>query len=93
MKKIEKLFVSFFVSISVLFGVGQITEAADLYSVIYNDVSRFNGDAVECDWITNAILYASGTYQVDPYLITAVMQTESGFNLERVSMLFWRLSV
>lgn len=56
-------------------------EAADAYSVIYSTVSEYNGDPVEVDWITNAILYASDAYGVDPFLITAVMQSESGFNL------------
>lgn len=59
---------------------GVKTEAADLYSVIYADVSAHNGDAVAADWITNAIMYASGTYDVDPLLLTAIMETESHFN-------------
>lgn len=63
----------------------KVSEAADMYDVIYTNVAYYNGDAVQCDWITNAILYASGLYQVDPYLITAVMQTESGYNLNAYS--------
>ena len=55
------------------------TEAADLYSVIYSDAGYYNGNPVECDWIANAILYASASYNVDPLLITAVMETESHF--------------
>ena len=47
-------------------------EAADVYSVIYSDVSYYNGNPVECDWIANAVLYASASYNVDPLLITAV---------------------
>ena len=54
-------------------------EAADLYSVIYSDASYYNGNPVECDWIANAVLYASASYNVDPLLITAVMETESHF--------------
>ena len=46
-------------------------EAADLYSVIYSDASTYNGNEAQCDWITNAILYASASYNVDPLLITA----------------------
>lgn len=56
-------------------------EAADAYSVIYNDVSTWNGDASQADWITSAILYASGLYGVDPLLATAIMETESHFNI------------
>jgi hypothetical protein len=57
-------------------------EAADLYSVIYSDASTYNSNAAQCDWITNAILYASASYNVDPLLITAVMETESNFYME-----------
>ena len=46
-------------------------EAADYYSTIYNQVSSANGNPTEDDWITNAILYASSSYQVDPFLITS----------------------
>ena len=70
-----RLFVLCALSLSVLLpGRG---EAADLYSVIYTDASFYNGDTAQCDWITNAILYASASYNVDPLLITAVMETES----------------
>lgn len=55
-------------------------EAADIYTVISNDVASYNGDAEQVDWITNAIYYASAQYQVDPLLITAVMETESHFS-------------
>lgn len=55
-------------------------EAADIYTVISNDVASYNGDAEQVDWITNAICYASAQYQVDPLLITAVMETESHFS-------------
>lgn len=56
-------------------------EAADPYSVIYTRAAEFGATDVEADWIANAILYASGIYGVDPYLVTAVMETESGFYL------------
>lgn len=62
-------------------GGDESAEAADLYSVIYSDVAMYNGSNEEREWITNAIMYSSGTYGVDPYLITAVMQTESAFNI------------
>ena len=59
----------------------QKTEAADYYETIYNQVASRNGNPVEDDWITNAILYASSTYQVDPFLIASVMEAESGYNI------------
>lgn len=55
-------------------------EAADIYTVIADDVASYNGNAEQVDWITNAICYASAQYQVDPLLITAVMETESHFS-------------
>ena len=57
-------------------------EAADIYTVIANDVASYNGNAEQVDWITNAICYASAQYQVDPLLITAVMETESHFSFD-----------
>ena len=60
-------------------------EAAEVTDVIADDVARFNGDPTQIDWITNAICYASGVYQVDPLLITAVMETESHFNFQSFS--------
>ena len=56
-------------------------EAADEYSIVYYEVAAHNGDANEVQWISNAIMYASDLYQVDPLLVTAVMEQESGFNL------------
>ena len=60
-------------------------EAADYYTVIANNIAGYNGDAAQIDWIANAILYSCSVYQVDPFLVTAVMQTESGFNFGAIS--------
>lgn len=60
-------------------------EASDLYSVLYANISQYNGDASQCDWIANAIIYASGEYQVDPLLIASIMETESGYNINSTS--------
>ncbi|MBR2520419.1 MAG: lytic transglycosylase domain-containing protein [Selenomonadaceae bacterium] len=71
---------------AVTFGIAIFTggtsnaEAVDYYSAIYQTVNRYNGNEVECDWIARAILYASSEYQVDPILITAIMEAESNFD-------------
>ena len=57
----------------------QKAEAADIYTVITEDIASYNGDAGQTAWIANAICYASSVYQVDPLLITAVMENESRF--------------
>lgn len=57
------------------------SEAADPYTVIYSDVSAWNGNPEQANWITSAILYASNQYGVDPLLVTAIMETESHFNI------------
>jgi len=74
------MIIGLFIVTAVSFTVPKV-EAADAYSVIYSDVSAWNGDAPQADWITQAILYAAGQYGVDPLLVTAVMETESHFNI------------
>jgi len=72
------LSVFFFVTVFLL-GKGATVQAASVYEAIYSTVGEYNENPAECRWITEAILYASGEYQVDPILITAVMEAESGF--------------
>ena len=60
-------------------------EAADGASVVFAEVTANNGDAAQADWIAQAILYASDLYQIDPLLVTAVMEQESGFQLSVTS--------
>ena len=60
-------------------------KAAELFDVIHQEVSYYNSSEKESSWIAAAILYASGEYQVDPILITAVMEAESGFNFQSKS--------
>ena len=79
MKIFKRLAVAVIMSVAILAG-GNSVEAVDYYSGIYQTVSRYNSNEVECDWITRAILYASSEYQVDPILITAIMEAESNFN-------------
>ena len=60
-------------------------EGAELYDVIYDNVYYGNRNAEESQWITDAIMYASATYEVDPILITAVMEAESSFHFDSFS--------
>ena len=61
------------------------TQANSYYEIIYNEVSAFNNDPIQIDWTTNAIIYASQLYQIDPLLFTALVEQESGFNLNAYS--------
>ena len=60
-------------------------KATEMYDVIFQEVHSYNENARESSWIASAILYAAETYEVDPILITAVMESESGFNFRAVS--------
>lgn len=62
------------------FGSGRAF-AADVQSIVYWRVSQYNDEPEMASWITQAIMYASSLYQVDPLLVTAVMQAESQFNI------------
>lgn len=81
---LKKFLVAVGLSVAIMIGGGE-AQAADYYSAIYQTVNRYNGNEVECDWITRAILYASSEYQVDPILITAIMEAESNFNFHAIS--------
>ena len=52
------------------------------YNIIYSEVSMYNQE--QTDWITNAILYASSTYSLDPLLLTALLEQESHFSRDYV---------
>ena len=80
-KNMKKFFVSLSLLVTLISGQPTDAKAADLYSVIASTVANYNGDQSQIDWIANAILYSSSQYGVDPLLVTAVMQAESGFNL------------
>lgn len=58
---------------------------ANYYQIISSEVSAFNTDPIQIDWTTNAIIYASQLYQIDPLLLTALVEQESGFNLNAYS--------
>ena len=59
--------------------------AAELSDAIWMTVWQHNRDEAQARWIADAICYASAVYGVDPILITAVMESESGFNFAAVS--------
>ena len=77
----KKFLMALAISLSFIVNV----EAAELYDVIHQEVSYFNRSQKESEWIARAILYASSEYQVDPILITAVMEAESGFDFQSLS--------
>lgn len=72
------------VAVSLLANIGSV-QAAEAYDVIHSEVRRYNSDEKQSAWIAMAILHAADTCQVDPMLITAVMETESGFNFNAMS--------
>ena len=56
------------------------------YRVIYNDVLQSSPMGQEWSvWITQAIIYYSRQYRVDPLLVTALFHQESGFNMAACS--------
>lgn len=66
---------------SIAFGIAmQDAEAAEIPEVIAGDIGCYNSNSTQIYWITDAICYASSLYQVDPLLVTAVMETESHFS-------------
>lgn len=81
----KKFLAAMMLSVTLLELNSSEVKAADLFDVIHQEVSYYNSSEKESSWIASAILYASGEYQVDPILITAVMEAESGFNFQSTS--------
>ena len=80
----KKLMIALLIGITMIMGTNE-AGATEIYEVIYDEVKNYNQNEKESAWIAMAILYASGEYRVDPILITAVMEAESGFNFKSVS--------
>lgn len=81
----RKIIINILLAISFSFFVMPVTHAEEInyYDIIYSEVSMYNKQ--EPEWITNAILYASSTYEIDPLLLTALLEQESKFNLNAIS--------
>ena len=83
--KLHNMFETFIVCVVtifvLIFGIFmQDVNAAQVEDVIATDIAGYNGNAAQVYWIRDAICYASSMYQVDPLLVTAVMETESHFS-------------
>ena len=81
----KKIFLSVSICFMCLIGGEKNSEAADFYNVIYENILHCNGNESESQWLTDAIFYAANQYQVDPILITSIMEAESGFNFYSTS--------
>lgn len=84
MAELLETFIVWTVTILVLvFGIyTQDADAAPVEDVIIQDIAAYNGNSAQIYWISDAICYAASLYQVDPLLVTAVMETESHFSFD-----------
>lgn len=71
--------------LSLSFGVPQSCEAASYRDVIFEEISGEIGSGEVAVWLTDMILYWCSVYQVDPLLVTALMEAESSFDHSCVS--------
>lgn len=92
MIKIKKLIVAAFITISAVVGLTPSnTEAAIPTIWVENLIQRYvNSENPsmsfdEAGWIAKAILYYSYKYNVDPLIMSALIDTESKFNQNEVS--------
>ena len=69
----------FILLLLIVTGVTLPAEAKDPYEIIRQEISYYHSGEKEIAWLSMAILYAADQCQIDPLLITAVMETESAF--------------
>lgn len=60
------------------------TASQNIEDAIFSEIRFFQKDDKTCRQITHWILSASRKTNVDPLLLTAVMEAESGFKIERI---------
>ncbi len=81
----KKFLIALIISASII-GVGNgKVEAVEPYDVIRQEISQYHSGEKEIAWLSMAILYAADQCQMDPLLITAVMETESAFKFNAIS--------
>jgi len=61
------------------------TNAAAPYDVVLQEVTMFNSNYSQAEWITQAIFYSAELYGVDPILVASVMEVESHFRFNSYS--------
>lgn len=81
----KKIFVCLAILSTIFLSNPKISQAAELYDVIFQNITYYNSNPKEIRWLTNAIFYAAKEYKVDPILIAAVMETESHYNFHALS--------
>lgn len=73
-------------SVTALASDGKNYASDRYYKVIYNDIVQRSPMGREWSvWLTQAVIYYSAQYQVDPLLVTALFHQESGFNVAACS--------
>ena len=81
----KKFLIALIISASI-FGVESATvEAVEPYDVIRKEISYYHHGEKEIAWLSMAILHAADQCQIDPLLITAVMEAESAFRFNAIS--------
>ena len=81
----KKFFIGLAILSTFFLSSPKISEAAELYDVIFQNITYHNSNPKEIRWLTNAIFYAAKEYKVDPILIAAIMEAESGYNFNAFS--------